>query len=121
MKVCTACWEYVSKDVCDSCGDDSELSDESDLIAAQRVLLWMFNDGEDLVAAFISDVCDWDKVTEDDLGEAATWRSFRTYVERARRPLTQLPDGTRIDDPSIGSWVIDDILREHADILRSID
>ncbi len=121
MKVCTGCWEYVSKDACKWWCDDTDLRDESDLLAAERVLLWMSNDGDDLVTAFMFDVCDWDKVTDDDLGGVTSWRSFLAYVEGAGRPLTQLPDGTRTDDPSIGAWVIDEYLFERAEILRSID
>ena len=121
MKVCTSCYVHVKGKKCELCGLDGEIADESALIATERVLLWMNSAGDDVVSKFIIDVCDWDKVRDDALGSVANWKSFLDYLARTGRPMTELPDGTRFDDPSLGPWVIDEYLFDRADMLRSID
>ena len=116
--VCTYCWKYASGGKCAECGADSDLTEESSLLPTERVLLWMHNDGEKAVSAFLNHVIN-DSPDDSELANA-NWKSFREYLLNTDE-MKKLPDGTKFDDPSLGDWPINEALLEKAEMLSYID
>lgn len=117
--VCTNCLKYGEGPRCESCGGE-QFARKAELEPYDRLWVWVQNEGDEIIGRFVMDVCDWDKVSDDELGSVATWKRFLAYLTEQGESL-RLPDGTQLDSPSFIKRHLDEELFERAELLRSID
>ena len=112
-EICTWCWKYAIDGKCPLCCSGDRLEDKAELLPTQHVLLWMGTDGEEIVDHFVQQGGDFE--------DLPVWKEFLAYLAQQGKGDLTASDGTRLDDPNLGRWLLDDYLAERAEILWSID
>ena len=124
-KVCPECWKYIQSTACMDCATgedffDTELIEESELTPTELVFLWLTNEGEDVVSAYIRNL---DKAFELEeasdglecfLEAAANWQSFLSLLDTAGLGDAKLSDGTQVGKANVDQSVLTGWLYEQA-------
>jgi hypothetical protein len=118
--VCTNCWKYCTTNKCKECKSADYVIGTSELSPTELAILWSNNEGRNALDAFIRDAAGSDTLDQD-LSSIANWKSFLRYLDEGGISGVLLSDGTRLDDPKLGEWILDEWLLDLACETRSID